>query len=208
MSDEPLDPRVDAYINRAAPFAQPILAQLRKLMHQACPKVTESIKWGMPFFLQQGIVLCHMAAFKQHCALGFWGPEMKKVLAKDNRASSDAMGSLGRITSLKDLPADKTLLTYMVQAAEFVESGQRKKSIDRKPKPAKKRVDIPAELGTALKKNKLAAKAFERFSLSCKREYAEWIADAKKPETKQKRLKQAIEWIAQGKPRQWKYQTT
>jgi uncharacterized protein YdhG (YjbR/CyaY superfamily)/uncharacterized short protein YbdD (DUF466 family) len=161
MSDEPLDPRVDAYINRAAPFAQPILAQLRKLMHQACPKVTESIKWGMSFFLQQGIVLCHMAAFKQHCALGFWGPEMKKVLAKDNRASSDAMGSLGRITSLKDLPADKTLLTYMVQAAEFVESGQRKKSIDRKPKPAKKRVDIPAELGTALKKNKLAAKAVE-----------------------------------------------
>jgi uncharacterized protein YdeI (YjbR/CyaY-like superfamily) len=208
MSGEPLDPRVDAYIDRAAPFAQPVLAHLRKLMHQACPRVTESIKWGMPFFLQQGIVLCHMAAFKQHCALGFWGLEMKKVLAKDNLASSDAMGSLGRITSLKDLPPDKTLLTYMVQAAEFVESGQRTKSIDRKPKPAKAKVAVPAELRAALKKNKLASEAFERFSPSCKREYAEWIAEAKRPETKQKRLKQAIEWIAQGKTRHWQYQAT
>jgi uncharacterized protein YdeI (YjbR/CyaY-like superfamily) len=208
MSGELMDSRVDAYIEKAAPFAQPVLMHLRKLIHQACPRVTETIKWGMPFFLRQRIVLCHMAAFKQHCALGFWGPEMKKVLSKDKLASSDAMGSLGRITGVKDLPPDKTLLGYMVQAAEFVESGQRTKSIDRRPKPAKERVDIPTELGAALKKNKLAAKAFERFSPSCKREYAEWIADAKKPETKQKRLKQAIEWIAQGKTRHWQYQNT
>lgn len=200
-----MDPRVDAYIERAAPFAQPILTHLRELIHRACPRATESVKWGMPFFLQQGIVLCHMAAFKQHCALGFWGPEMKKVLAKDGLASSDAMGSLGRITGLKDLPADKALLTYMAQAAEFVESGQRTKSIDRKPKAAKKSVRVPTELAAALRKNKLAAKAFEGFSSSCKREYAEWIAEAKRPETKGKRLKQALEWIAQGKPRHWKY---
>jgi uncharacterized protein YdeI (YjbR/CyaY-like superfamily) len=206
MLDEQLDPRVDAYIEKAAPFAQPVLTRLRKLMHQACPGATESVKWGMPFFLQQGIVLCHMAAFKQHCAFGFWGPEMKKVLAKDGLASSKAMGSLGRISGLKDLPADKLLLRYMVQAAGFVESGRRKKSIERQPKAPNRAARVPPELNTALKKNKLAAKAFEAFSPTCRREYAEWIAEAKRPETKQRRLVQAVEWIAQGKSRNWKYE--
>jgi uncharacterized protein YdeI (YjbR/CyaY-like superfamily) len=205
MLEEGMDPRVDAYIERAAPFAQLILIRLRELMHQACPRATESVKWGMPFFLQQGIVLCHMAAFKQHCAFGFWGPEMKKVLAKGGLASSKAMGSLGRITGLTDLPPDRVLLSYMGQAAGFVESGLRTKSIDRKPKPAKRPPRVPPELRAALSKNKLAAKAFAGFSPSCRREYTMWIASAKKPETKAKRLKQAIAWIAQGKARDWKY---
>ena len=116
------------------------------------------------------------------------------------------MGSLGRITGLLDLPADKLLLRYMGQAAAFVESGQRKKSIDRKPKAAKPHVRIPVELSAALKKNKLAAKAFERFSPSCRREYVEWISTAKRPETKERRVAQAMEWIAQGKSRNWKYE--
>jgi uncharacterized protein YdeI (YjbR/CyaY-like superfamily) len=206
VPDEQIDPRVDLYIEKAVPFAQPVLTHLRNLVHQACPRATESVKWGMPFFLQQGIVLCHMAAFKQHCAFGFWGPEMKKVLATDGLASSKAMGSLGRITSLRDLPADKLLLRYMCQAAAFVESGQRKKSIDRKPKAAKPHVRVPLELSAALKKNKLAAKAFERFSPSCRREYVEWISAAKRPETKERRVAQAVEWIAQGKSRNWKYE--
>ena len=90
MPDEQMDSRVDAYIEKAAPFAQRVLTHLRKLMHQACPRATESVKWGMPFFLQRGIVLSHMAAFKQHCAFGFWGPEMKKVLAKDRLVSGPA----------------------------------------------------------------------------------------------------------------------
>ena len=206
MPDQQMDPRVDAYIEKSAPFAQPILSHLRELMHNACPHATESIKWRMPFFIQQGVILCHMAAFKQHCAFGFWGSEMKKVLAKDGFKSSDAMGTQGRITSLKDLPADKILISYMSQAAELVESGERQKSIDRPKQSAKKTVRIPAELSAALQKNKLAAKAFAAFSPSCKREYAAWIADAKRPDTKQKRLKQAIDWIAQGKTRHWKYQ--
>ena len=206
MPDQQIDPRIDAYIEKSAPFAQPILSHLRELMHKACPRATESVKWGMPFFVQQGVILCHMAAFKQHCAFGFWGSEMKKVLAKDGFKSSDAMGTQGRITSLKDLPADKILLSYMSQAAELVESGERKKSIDRPKKSAKKTARIPAELAAALKKNTLAAKAFAGFSPSCKREYAEWIAEAKRPDTKQKRLKQAVTWIAQGKTRHWKYQ--
>lgn len=205
MPEQSNDPRVDAYIEKAAPFAQPVLKHIRKLMHRACPRVTESVKWGMPFFLQQGVILANMAAFKQHCAFGFWGSEMKKLLDADGVRSRQAMGSLGRITGLPDLPADKLLLTYMRRAAELVESGERTKSIDRSMKPAKRAVRIPAEFATALKKNKLAGKAFAGFSPSCRREYAEWIAEAKRPETREKRLAQAVTWIAQGKTRNWKY---
>jgi len=207
MADQQTDPRVDAYIEEAAPFAQPILTYLRELMHKACPRACESFKWGMPFFLEHGVILCHMAAFKQHCAFGFWGAEMKKVLARDGLTSSDAMGSLGRITALQDLPSDKLLLTYMQQAAALVESGERRKSIDRPKKTAKKAVRVPAELAAALKKNKLAAEAFAALSPSCRREYSEWISEAKRPETKEKRLTQSVKWIAQGKTRNWKYES-
>jgi len=205
MADQLFDPRVDAYIEKAAPFAQPILAHLRKLMHQACPHATETMKWSMPFFVQQGIIIASMASFKQHCAFGFWGPEMKKVLSKDGLKASYGMGSLGRITGLDALPSDRVLLTYMGQAADFVESGQRTKSIDRSKKSPNKPVRVPPELTAALKKNKMATKVFAEFSPSCKREYADWIADAKRPETKAKRVKQAVGWIAQGKQRNWKY---
>jgi len=203
--EDQFDPRVDAYIEKAAPFAQPVLAHLRKLMHQACPRVTESIKWSMPFFVQQGVVLASMAAFKQHCAFGFWGPEMQKALSKDGLKSSEAMGSLGRITGLPALPPDRVLIAYMRQAGALVESGQRTKSIER-PKKAKPRpVRVPSELTAALKKSKMATKVFDEFSASCRREYADWIAEAKRPETKAKRVKQAVDWIAQGKQRNWKY---
>jgi uncharacterized protein YdeI (YjbR/CyaY-like superfamily) len=205
MADEHFDPRVDAYIEKAAPFAQPLLTRLRKLMHQACPRVSETIKWSMPFFVQQGVIIASMASFKAHCAFGFWGPEMKKVLAKDGLKASEAMGSLGRITGLDALPPDRMLLAYMSQAADLVESGERTKSIDRPKKSAKKPVRTPPELAAALKKNKMATKVFAEFSPSCRREYADWIAEAKRPETKQKRVKQAAEWIAQGKQRNWKY---
>ena len=207
MPDEQSDPRVDAYIDKAAPFAQPVLTHLRTLMHQACPRVTESVKWGMPFFLQHGIILANMAAFKQHCAFGFWGPEMKKVLAEDGLDASEAMGTLGRITNLKDLPPDKSLLSYMRRAAELVECGQRQKSIERPRKRAKRKaVAVPRELRAALSKNKLAAKAFAAFSASCQNEYSSWIAETKRDETRKKRILQTVEWIAKGKPRYWKYQ--
>ena len=206
MPEIQTDPRVDAYIEKAAPFAQPILAHLRKLIHDACPRITESVKWGMPFFIQHDVILCHMAAFKQHCAFGFWGNDMQRALAKDGLKSSEAMGVLGRITSLKELPADKVLLTYMRQAAELVETGQRTKSIDRPAKRKPKAVVVPPELTAALKKNRLAAKAFSAFPPGKQREYAQWIAEAKRPETKQQRLTQAVTWIAQGKSRNWKYE--
>ncbi|MGB2623740.1 MAG: YdeI/OmpD-associated family protein [Candidatus Acidiferrum sp.] len=207
MPEQQFDSHVDAYIEKAAPFAQPILAHLRELMHRACPRATEAMKWSMPFFLQQGIILANMAAFKQHCAFGFWGPEMKKLLEKDGLNSSEAMGTLGRITNLKDLPSDKTLLAYMRHAGEIVESGQRTKSLERPQKPAKKKpVSVPPALAAALKKNKAAARAFAEFSPSGQREYCEWIAEAKRPETREKRLQQAVAQIAEGKSRNWKYE--
>ena len=206
MGGDLMDPRVDAYMERAAPFAQPILEHLRKLMHQACPHATETVKWGMPFFVQQDVILAHLAAFKHHCAFGFWGPEMKKILAADGLKASNSMGAFGRLTKLQDLPSDKAMLTYMAHAAELVESGERTKSIARPKKAMKKKpVVVPRELAAALKKNKVAAKAFGEFSPSCKREYCLWIAEAKRPETKAKRLKQAMAQIAQGKSRYWKY---
>ena len=205
MAELQFDPRVDGYIETAAPFAQPVLTHLRKLMHQACPHIAETIKWSMPFFVQQGIIIASMASFKQHCAFGFWGPEMQKVLVKDGRRSSDAMGTLGRITGLSALPTDHVLLAYMSQAAGLVESGQRTKSLERRKKSAKSPLRVPQEFAAALKKNRMATKVFADFSPSCKREYAEWIAEAKRPETKAKRVKQAVEWIAQGKQRNWKY---
>jgi uncharacterized protein YdeI (YjbR/CyaY-like superfamily) len=207
MNGEILDPRVDAYLERAAPFAQPILAHVRKLMHQACPHATETIKWGMPFFVQQGVILAHLAAFKEHCAFGFWGPQMKKILAADGLKWSNSMGAFGRLTKREDLPSDKKLLTYMAHAAELVESGERTQSIQRPKKPKKKEpVRVPPELAAALKKNKMAAKVFAEFSPSCRREYCMWIAGAKRPETKEKRLREAVALIAQGKSHYWKYE--
>jgi hypothetical protein len=129
------NPKVDAYIAKSQPFAQPILSHIRELAHKACPEVEEAIKWSMPFFQLRGIVLGHMAAFKQHCSISFWGPEMNAILNKAGLHSEDGMGSLGKITSLKDLPSDKEMLGYYRHAAELILTGQRTKSLER-PKKA------------------------------------------------------------------------
>jgi uncharacterized protein YdeI (YjbR/CyaY-like superfamily) len=200
------NPKVDAYIAKSQPFAQPILSHVRELVHKACPDVEETIKWSMPFFQLRGVILGNMAAFKQHCSIGFWGPEMKAVFREDGIESNDGMGLLGKVTSLKDLPPDKKLLGYYRQAAGFVASGQRTKSLVRPKRSPKPAPEVPAELVAALKKNKTAAKVFADFSASCQREYTDWIVEAKRPETKEKRVAQAVEWIAEGKQRNWKYQ--
>jgi uncharacterized protein YdeI (YjbR/CyaY-like superfamily) len=206
VKKQEFNPKVDAYIAKAQPFAQPILTHIRELAHKACPDVDEEIKWSMPFFVLRGVILGHMAAFKQHCAIGFWGPEMHAILREDGLLSEDGMGSLGKVASVKDLPSDKNLLNYYRQAAGLVASGQRTKSIERPKKASKPAPEIPTELAAALKKNKAAAKVFAGFSASCQREYADWITEAKRPETKEKRIAQAVEWIAEGKQRNWKYQ--
>ena len=201
------DARVDAYIGKARPFAQPVLIHIRELMHKAAPDLNETVKWGMPFFELNGVILGSMAAFKEHCSLGLWGPEMAAILGNDGAKSNEAMGTFGRIASVKDLPTEKKLLGYFKQAAGFVTSGERTTSLVRKPKKAVKAApEVPAELAAALKKNKLAAKVFEGFSPSCKREYVDWVAEAKRDETKQKRVMQAVEWMAEGKSRNWKYE--
>jgi len=203
------DVRVDAYIAKAAPFAQPILNHLRGLVHKGCPDVVEEMKWSRPFFLHSDTIVCNISAFKEHCSFGLWGAEIGKVLKADGVVQDGGMGSLGRITSVKDLPSDKQMLGYIRQAAALIDSGQGEtvmavaRRVVKAPKAA---VETPPEFAAALKKSKAATKVFDGFSPSCKREYVEWIADAKRPETRDRRIEQAIEWIAEGKQRNWKYQ--
>lgn len=194
-----VDPRVDAYIDKSADFAKPILKHLRELIHKACPDIRETIKWSFPHFDYKGTV-CSMAAFKQHCAFGFW----KQALLEQDAfpAEKTAMGSFGRITSLKDLPADKVMTRLIHQAIELNEKGVKvpKKSA------LKKELVVPAELTKALSKNKAAKAAFEKFSNSHKREYVEWINEAKTDPTRNKRIATTVEWLSEGKSRNWKYE--
>lgn len=209
MATQNFNPKVDAYLAKAKPFAQPILNHLRELVHKGCPEVEETIKWSRPFFEYRGAILGNMSAFKEHCSFGFWGQEIGSVLRDADALSADGMGSLGRITTVKDLPADKLMLGWIRQAKSFVDTGQYTSPIaarNKVAKPEKPTVKAPTEFTAALKKNKKAAAVFEAFSPSCKREYVEWIADAKQPETRDKRIVTAVEWIAEGKQRNWKYQ--
>jgi uncharacterized protein YdeI (YjbR/CyaY-like superfamily) len=209
MNKPSLDAKVDVYIAKAAPFAQPVLNHLRALVHKACPDVVETTKWSMPFFLHAGVIVANMSAFKAHCSFGFWGAEMGKVLKRDGVVQDGGMGSLGKITSVKDLPSDKEMLAYLRQAVAFIDEGKGETimAVNRRVvKAPKAAVETPTEFAAALKKNKAAGKVFEGFSPSCKREYVEWIADAKREETRDRRIAQAVEWIAEGKQRNWKYQ--
>jgi uncharacterized protein YdeI (YjbR/CyaY-like superfamily) len=204
-----LDPRVDAYIAESKPFAQPILTHIRKLVHKACPFAVETMKWSRPFFEYKGAILANMSAFKEHCSFGFWGLEIAAVLRDAKLLQPDAMGSLGRLTRIEDLPADKQMLSLLRQAAGFIDSGQHTSPIAARQKVVKApkaAIEAPPEFTKALKANKKAAAAFAAFSPSCKREYVEWIADAKRAETRDKRIATAMEWIGEGKQRNWKYQ--
>ena len=194
------DPRVDAYIEKSANFDKPVLTHLRKLVHKASPKISETVKWGMPAFEYKGIV-CGIAAFKEHCTFGFW----KHSLLDYNGFSTEktAMGSFGRITSKKDLPSDDTIVKLVQRAVELNENGVKVA----KPKPAaKKELVVPNYLTDALKKNKADQKTFENFPPSCKKEYVEWITEAKTEPTREKRLATTIEWLSEGKRRNWKYE--
>ena len=198
-----LDPRIDAYIAKAAPFAQPILRHLRALVHRGCPAAIETVKWSMPHFEHAGAILGGMAAFKAHCTFGFWHVGMEKIIGK--LGADDAMGSFGRITSLADLPDDATMIRFVQEAAKLNESGA-----PGRPRPAahapKKELPVPTDLAAALKKNKTAAKRFADFRPSHRKEYIEWIVEAKRGETRQKRIETTIAQLVEGKSRHWKYQ--
>jgi len=191
------DPRVDAYIAKSADFAQPILKHIRKLMHRADPDIEETLKWGMPSFNHGGIV-CNMAAFNEHCAFGFW----KSKLILDGKAQ-EAMGSFGRIESLKDLPSDARLLGYMKKAVKLnLEAVKIPGRTKRKATP----LQVPADLRRALKATPKAAVTFKALSASHRNEYVKWISGAKQADTRDKRLVTALQWLAEGKNLNWRYE--
>jgi uncharacterized protein YdeI (YjbR/CyaY-like superfamily) len=192
------DPRVDAYIAKSRDFAKPILLRVREMVHEACPEVVETIKWSSPFFDYNGQMMCAMAAFKEHCSLIFW----KASLIEGVPPTGDpSRGSFGRITSVKELPTKKVFTGFIRAAMALNDAGITVK----RPKTVKPEAKVPRELASALKKNRKAAAVFANFSRSNRREYCEWIDEAKREETKAKRVTQAIEWIAEGKSRNWKY---
>ncbi len=196
------DPFVDAYIEKSKDFAKPILNHIRALVHETCPDVVETKKWSFPHFDYKGEMMCSMAAFKEHCAFGFW----KQSLMEDKAfpAEKTAMGSFGRITSLKDLPSDKTFKKLIVDAMKLNDAGI--KVAKAKPAGERKELVVPDILKAALKTNALAAETFENFPYSCKKEYIEWITEAKTEPTRDKRLATTIEWLSEGKRRNWKYE--
>ncbi len=193
------DPRVDAYIEKSAEFAKPILTHIRKIVHEACPDITETMKWSFPHFDHKGTV-CSMASFKQHCAFGFW---KQSLLEKDAfPTQKTAMGSFGRITSLDDLPDEKVMIQLVHQAVDLNEKGVKvaKKTVERKE------LVVPDDPIGALKQNKRAETTFDKFGYSHKKEYIEWITEAKTEATRNKRLATTVEWLSEGKGRNWKYE--
>jgi uncharacterized protein YdeI (YjbR/CyaY-like superfamily) len=193
------DPRIDQYIDKSADFAKPVLTHLRDLVHAAVPDTEETLKWSSPTFMYKGM-LCGFAAFKEHCTFGFW----KHDLVLDGEPRGDAMGSFGRITSLKDLPSDRTLTALIKKAARLNDEGV-KAPMRRASGPAKP-LAVPPYFASALKKNRRASESFKTFSTSKKNDYVEWITEAKSDTTRDKRIKTALEWIADGKGRNWKYE--
>jgi uncharacterized protein YdeI (YjbR/CyaY-like superfamily) len=194
------DRRVDAYIAKAPAYAKPILESIRATVHEACPDCEETLKWGGPTFMHHGI-MCMMAAFKAYAAFGFW----KGSLISDAKGKPIDLGmgkDLGKLTSVSDLPSKRALIGYVKQATKLNEEGVK---LHRRPGRQKPPLAVPDYLAAALRKNKKAKAVFDRFSPSAKREYVEWLASAKAEDTRARRLAQAVQWMSQGKQRNWKY---
>jgi uncharacterized protein YdeI (YjbR/CyaY-like superfamily) len=198
-------PRVDEYIAKSADFAKPILEHLRELVHKACPEVEETIKWGMPSFDYKG-PFCSMASFKQHAVFGFWKGSLlkdpKKYMQPRSSDGGDAMGFFGRMMSVKDIPPNKVMLDFIKQAKKLNDDGVK---LPPRVKTTMKEIVVPAYFSKALKSNKKALATFNAFSPSNKKEYLTWVIEAKTETTREKRLKTALEWMAEGKIRNWKY---
>jgi uncharacterized protein YdeI (YjbR/CyaY-like superfamily) len=195
-----IDPRIDQYVSKAPDFAKPILKYLRATVHAACPEVDETMKWSRPHFEYKGM-LCGMSAFKAHCSFGFWKGSL--IIARSDNKNDSAMGQFGRIETLDDLPPKKQIIAYVHAAMKLNEDGV--VSPARANRKARKPAAVPADLAAALKKNKAARETFENFSPSNQRDYIEWITEAKADDTRQRRLATTLEWLAEGKPRNWKY---
>ena len=194
------DPRVDTYIRKAAPFAQPILVRLRDVVHRACPDAVEGMKWSAPHFDYKGI-FCSMTAFKAHCMFGFWKHAL--IEARLSSADKQALAHAGRMMSIDDVPDDRTLIRIIQTAARLNDEGIK---IARAPAKKKAPLKVPAFFIAAVKKNKKALVAFNDFSPSHRREYVEWVTEAKTDDTRDRRLSTAVAWMAEGKSRNWKYE--
>ncbi len=192
------DPRIDAYVDRAEPFARPILHHVRALVHEACPDVQETIKWGMPAFVHTGQLLCGMAAFKRHASFGFW----KHALVVGEAGERVGMGSFGKLASVEDLPPRRTLLALVRKAVRLNEAGVKAPSAPRRARPP---LQPPDDLLAALRQVPAAFATFEAFSPSHRREYVQWVLEARREETRRRRIADAVAWLGEGKPRNWKY---
>ena len=200
------DPRVDAYIAKAAPFARPILEHVRAVVHEGCPEVEETIKWGMPSFMHAGAILCGMAAFKRHASLGFW----KHAEVVGEGAEGEGMGSFGKLEAVGDLPSKRQLLVYVRKAARLNEArkevrGTGSTTGSRRTSAVRPVPDTPADFAAALDAMPAAKASFDGFPPGYRRDYLEWIIEAKREETRARRIAQAVEWLAEGKSRNWKY---
>ena len=193
------DPRIDAYIERQADFAQPILRHLRTMLHEACPECEETLKWSSPSFMYEGKILAGFAAFKAHATFGYWSGS--QVLEADPKQQS-AMGQFGRLTSLDELPPRATLIALTHKAMRLIDAGVKPV----RNKTVKAPFTVPQDLQAAIDAAPAAKATWEAFPPSCQREYVEWVTEAKRDETRSKRLAQTMEWLAEGKRRNWKYE--
>ena len=197
---------VDVYIDKAAPFAQPILTHVRELIHASVPDVEEAIKWSMPFFVYKGIILAHAAAFKAHCSFDIWKEGMQPATPAAKAKGDQGMGSFGKLMSVKDLPANKELKARLIEAAGKIDRGERTRNWEGRVKKGRPEAEVPAALAAGLKKHPAAGECFAAMSPSCRREYCEWIGEAKREGTRVKRVEQALAMIAEGKGRHWRHE--
>lgn len=201
----PTDPRVDQYIAKAPEFAKPILEQLRQTIHEGCPKAIEDVKWSRPVFLYRKKILFGTAVFKAHCSFFVFQRDVNELLEQGRETGTGLAGCLGRIVQLSDLPPKRALLRYVKEAVRLVDESLANPAPKKRTAPPKPEAEVPPDLAAALAKNKSASKAFLAFSPSHRREYIEWITEAKREETRQRRITTALEWLAEGKSRNWKY---
>jgi uncharacterized protein YdeI (YjbR/CyaY-like superfamily) len=194
------NPRVDAYIAKAAPFARPILAQLRAVVHAAAPQAEEEIKWGMPFFTYRGKLLCNFAAFKAHAAFGFY----REALVLGTAAKGGSAGSFGRLTDVRDLPPKRVIAGYVKKAIALADRTAAAPKKARAPRPLPK---MPPDLARALKVDAVALRQWKAFTPGKRREYLVWILEAKQAETRERRVAQTVAQVREGKSQNWKYET-
>lgn len=194
------DSRIDAYIERSKAFAKPVLKHLRKLVHETCPEATETLKWSMPSFEYKGI-LCGFAAFNEHCTFGFW---KQSLMEQGAFPEKNAMGSFGRLTSVEDLPDDDTMKSLIAEAVRLNDQGIKVKRVVSKEK---KDLVVPDDLLRALASHDAAAETFNNFPYSKKKDYIDWLTGAKSDGTREKRLATTVEWLSEGKSRNWKYES-